>query len=230
MHDRPDRTRRRLALGTMAGLAVFTTPVLLRAETLQRTVRMMSGPFYPDEIPLDHDNDLVQFEGKRAAGTWLDLAGRVLGERGRALDRTRVEIWQCDANSRYHHVDDGGDGERDPGFQGYGEFVTAADGRYRFRTIRPVPYGWRTGHVHFRVSGPGFEPFTTQMFVAGEPRNAEDGPYGSISDPAMRAAVTIPLEQTGAKDVPLRGRFDIVLVADGRTAAIEPGDDGHAAP
>ena len=220
MHDHPDRLRRRFAFGAFAGAAALAVPAVLRAEALLRSVRMMPGPFYPDEIPLEHDNDLVQFGGARAGGTWLDLSGRILDETGRALERARVEIWQCDVNRRYHHVDDGGGAERDPGFQGYGEFTTAADGRYRFRTIRPVPYGWRTAHIHFRVSGPGFERFTTQMFVADEPRNAEDGPYRSISDPAMRAAVTIPLESTGTFDSPLRGRFDIVLAADGRVSAL----------
>ena len=41
------------------------------------------------------------------------------------------------------------------GFQGYGQTVSAADGGYRFRTIRPVPYTGRTPHIHFAISGEG---------------------------------------------------------------------------
>ena len=77
-------------------------------------------------------------------------------------------------NGRYHYVRDGrADQPRDENFQGYGATTTDPSGGYQFLTIRPVPYPGRTPHIHFAVSGRGFERFITQMYVAGEPGNDE---------------------------------------------------------
>src|SRR5207244_7389706 len=88
----------------------------------------------------------------------------------------RVEIWQCDADGRYHNVrDGGGERSRDDNFQGFGRTITDESGGYRFVTIRPVPYPGRTPHIHFAVIMPGQRRFVTQMYVEGEP-GTERGP------------------------------------------------------
>lgn len=205
-------SRRVLLAASLGATATFAA---LPAQALVATPRQTPGPFYPREIPLDHDNDLLQVAGQsqRAAGTTLHVFGRVLGENGRPLAGVRVEIWQCDAYGRYHHPADGGGA--DPAFQGYGCMATAEDGGYRFRTIRPVPYPGRTPHIHFALSGPGFERLTTQMYVAGEPLNARDGVLQRIADPAARASVIVDLDEAGELEPGgLSGQFDIVL---GRT-------------
>jgi len=63
------------------------------------------------------------------------------------------------------HPRDGGQNRRDTGFQGFGATTTTSDGFYRFRTIKPVPYGGRTPHIHFKVKTANRE-LTTQMYVA----------------------------------------------------------------
>ena len=84
--------------------------------------------------------------------------------------------------------------------------------RYRFRTIKPVPYPGRTAHIHFKILSPDFAPLTTQMYIAGQPLNARDAIYQSIGDPAARAAVTVPLEPApGLEPDALRANFEIVL-------------------
>jgi protocatechuate 3,4-dioxygenase beta subunit len=123
-----------------------------------------------------------------------------------------VEIWQCDANGIYNHPGQPGLQRRDEAFQGYGRTEVAADGRYTFRTIRPVTYPGRTPHIHFKVHAPGAGRLTTQMYVAGEPRNATDGPLNAIRNPAQREAVIVRLEAGGMPEPgALRGTFDIVL-------------------
>ncbi|MBV8122241.1 MAG: intradiol ring-cleavage dioxygenase, partial [Alphaproteobacteria bacterium] len=130
---------------------------------------------------------------------------------GRPVPGLRVEIWQCDANGRYHYVRDASaDRPLDDDFQGYGQSLTDAAGGYRFRTIRPVSYPGRTPHIHFAVSGPGLPRFTTQMYVAGEPLNGRDGVLMSIRDPAARARLIVPL-RSAAEAGALVGTFDIVL-------------------
>ena len=90
--------------------------------------------------------------------------------------------------------------------------ITDAGGRYRFRTIRPVAYPGRTPHIHFAIQAPGFRSLVTQMYVAGEPRNARDGLYRGIRDETARAAVTVALEPAPeVEPAALAGTFDIVL-------------------
>ena len=203
---------RRLVLGS---LAAATAGGLLRpaAAVLAPTPRQTKGPFYPLTLPLDSDNDLVRVAGgpKPALGTVTHVAGRILASDGRPVAGARVEIWQCDANGRYHHPGDRNPAPADDRFQGYGQALTDADGAYRFRTIRPVPYPGRTPHIHFRVTGRGFSDLVTQMYVEGEPGIARDFLYGSL-DPQERTAVTVRLDRA-ADGKALAGRFEIVVRA-----------------
>ena len=175
----PDLNRRRL-LATLAGVLV-TTPGLAGSRLLA-TPPQSAGPFYPLELPLDDDNDLTQVAGRDAvaAGRVTELTGRVQDLDGRPISDARIEIWQCDANGRYRHPGERGPALRDENFQGYGHTVTDGSGRYRFRTIRPVPYPGRTPHIHVAVRLRGVEPFVTQLYVADEPLNADDFLYRRI--------------------------------------------------
>jgi protocatechuate 3,4-dioxygenase beta subunit len=205
--------RRRLLTGIATAAAAGVLRPLSAAAALLPTPAQTSGPFYPLTLPLDSDNDLVQVAGQAAsaAGTITHVGGRVLDLNGRAVPSARVEIWQCDANGRYHNVRDRNPGTEDPGFQGYGQTLTAADGGYRFRTIRPVAYPGRTPHIHFKISGNGFDSLTTQLYVADEPRNDGDGVLNSI-DATARQRVIVPfLPAPEIEDKALKAAFDIVL-------------------
>jgi protocatechuate 3,4-dioxygenase beta subunit len=179
---------------------------------LEPTPRQPAGPFYPDELPLDDDNDLTRVAGRAdpAEGRITDLTGRVLDLQGRPLEGHRVEIWQCDANGRYRHPRDPGDAPLDPNFQGHGHCPTDSQGRYRFRTIRPVPYPGRTPHIHVAVFPPRGSPFVTQLYVAGEPRNPDDFLYRRVPTD-RRHLVTVPFEPAEGEGTALAARFEIVL-------------------
>jgi protocatechuate 3,4-dioxygenase, beta subunit len=199
----------------LSGIAAVATAggVLRPAAALVPTPRQTKGPFYPLTLPLDKDNDLVRVDGaaRRALGTVTHVAGRVFDLNGRPVSGARVEIWQCDANGRYHHPGDGNSAPEDAGFQGYGETLSDVDGAYRFRTIRPVPYPGRTAHIHFAISGQGFDPLVTQMYVAGEPGNADDGILNHI-DATARERVIVALSPAPEIEADaLKGAFDIVL-------------------
>lgn len=205
-------TRRRLMGTLMAGATLgLVSPV--RAASLIGTPFQNRGPFYPVSIPLDHDSDLVQVSGhaKAAAGEILHLFGRVIDASGNSRQDAKVEIWQCDSQGRYHHPGDFR-GPADPDFQGYGVTQSRHDGAWRFRTIKPVPYSNRTPHIHFMVSVPGHIRLTTQMYIAGEPRNREDNLYQSLDSDRERDSVTVEL-MPAPKIAPgaLAGKFDIVI-------------------
>ncbi|MCP5298426.1 MAG: intradiol ring-cleavage dioxygenase [Chromatiaceae bacterium] len=201
---------RRAWLRAAVGLvAACTLPRLAGAAV--PTPRQTAGPFYPDDYPLDDDNDLVHVSGRPqpARGEVTDLRGRLLDRNGHALSGQRVEIWQCDANGRYRHSRDPGRAPIDPGFQGLGHAVTDEDGRYRFLTIRPVRYPGRTPHIHVAVYGLDSEPFVTQLYVAGEAGNAEDFLYRRIPE-EQRGLVTVPFASVAGEPA-LQARWDIVL-------------------
>ena len=78
------------------------------ASTLPATPTQTAGPFYPLTYPADSDNDLLHVAGHSgvAHGVPTKISGRVLDLNGRSISGARVEIWQCDANGRYHYVRD----------------------------------------------------------------------------------------------------------------------------
>ncbi len=201
--------RRELLLGVAGGL--LTLPAWSAARLL--TPRQTAGPFYPDLPLLERDNDLTRIEGRSgiARGRISELSGRVLDEGGNPLPGVRVEIWQCDQNGRYRHSRDDHEAEMDEHFQGFGQTVTDGAGRYRFRTIRPVPYPGRTPHIHAAVFRHGMRPFVTQIYVDGEPRNSEDFLFRRI--PAeLRHLVVADFKPLASPDAELAAHFDFVLI------------------
>jgi protocatechuate 3,4-dioxygenase beta subunit len=203
--------RRLLAAGTLGLSGLAMAPAVVAG--LLRTPPQSRGPFYPLQLPLDSDNDLVTVANRPALarGVITDLTGQVRNERGRAVAGARVEIWQCDAYGRYHHPWDRRDVPLDENFQGYGGFTTGADGGYRFRTIRPVPYPGRAPHIHFAITTPGAEPLITQMYVAGAKENARDGLLNRIRDPKQRQRLIVDFVPAPGGSGTLLARFDIVL-------------------
>jgi protocatechuate 3,4-dioxygenase beta subunit len=202
--------RRRRFLMTFAGLALGGP--LGATQLLQPTPRQSAGPFYPPQLPLDDDNDLTRVRGRGAPamGQSTDLSGRVIDQNGRPLTDARIEIWQCDANGRYRHPRDPGTLEPDLNFQGHGHTLADAGGRYRFRTIRPVPYPGRTPHIHVAVLRDGGPVLVTQLYVEGEPRNGGDFLFNRVP-PERRHLVVAEFQPAAGTGAELQARFDIVV-------------------
>ena len=195
------------------GLAAWTVPGAF-ADELTRTPPQTEGPFYPDRLPLETDNDLIIVNDSLtpAVGEITYVSGRILDAQGRPIRGALIEIWQCDANGAYRHSGTGNRDKADTNFQGFGRFLTGSSGEYLFRTIKPVPYPGRTPHIHYKVKKNGRELLTTQCYIQGHPGNERDGIYRSLRDPKARAAVTVPFEPIpNARAGELAARFDIVL-------------------
>src|SRR5947209_5795526 len=101
-------TRRTLLRNSLAAgaLALFAPGVL--ADHLDRTPPLTEGPFYPDKLPLDTDNDLIILSNSLtpAIGQITHLTGRVLDTSGDPIRDAQIEIWQCDANGVYINTRD----------------------------------------------------------------------------------------------------------------------------
>ena len=200
--------RRRHAVFTLSALGLAP---LARAQPAagRATPSQTLGPFYPRsaaERPTQTDADLLAFEGDRllSRGVPLYLTGRVLDRRGSPVTQAEVEIWQCDAHAVYHHPAGGAQGERDPHFQGYGRALTEADGRFHFRTIRPVPYPGRTAHIHLRIAPRGGGALATQLYLPDEPGNARDFLFRQLSRDEQ-VALTLSLRSTESTHPLARG-------------------------
>lgn len=190
-------------------------PGIVQAASQVLTPRGTEGPFYPDRLPLDTDNDLIKIgpEGNQAAGQVFHLMGRVVDKAGKPYRGFTLEIWQCDANGIYHHTADTGRGAADPYFQGFGTTVSAENGGYRFRTITPVSYPGRTPHIHFKVKAPNRREFTSQLYISGHPRNRDDFLYRRLGDAGAQNAASVALIPAPELDTDaVKGTFDIVLI------------------
>jgi protocatechuate 3,4-dioxygenase beta subunit len=214
MRDRIFQPDRRGFLKTAAGaVAIFSTKGAF-AEELIRTPRQTEGPFYPDKLPLDTDNDLliVNDSISPAVGEVTHLSGRILDAKGNPIRNALVEIWQCDHNGAYIHTKDPHHSRHDGNFQGFGRFLTGSTGEYYFRTIKPVAYVGRAPHIHYKIGRSGKELLITQCYIKGDPGNAKDGVYRGIRDPKARDSVSIdftPIKDSRIGE--LAAKFDVVL-------------------
>jgi protocatechuate 3,4-dioxygenase beta subunit len=201
----------------LSGAAMLGTAGHSLAAALRRTPAQTAGPFYPIDKPLDQDADLTLIKGRkeRAAGQAVHVMGRVLDAKGDPVAGARLEIWQANTHGRYTHPRDANDAPLDPNFEGFASLETDAEGRYRFKTIKPGAYPagprlTRAPHIHFDVKG-RVNRLVTQMYFPGERLND-----GDILLPTSREVRSLLVADVG-KPTPdlepdsLLARWDIVL-------------------
>jgi len=183
----------------------------------------MTGPTFGHDIIAPLDNDLIlnfAQPGESALGERILVHGRVLDETGRAVPNVLLEFWQANAGGRYRHKKDGYLAPLDANFGGCGRTISAQDGSYSFRTVKPGPYpwpnggnDWRPSHIHFSVFGHGFaQRLITQMYFEGDPHIALCPIVQSVNDPAAVDQLTAKLDMENTIPMDLCAyRFNIVL-------------------
>ena len=205
--------RRAFIKNSLSVSSLLCVPGLM-AEELSLTPHQTEGPFYPDKMPLDTDNDLIILNDSLtpAVGTVAYLSGKVTDIKGNPLRNTLVEIWQVDNNGVYLHTRGGSRSKLDSNFQGYGRFLTDSKGNYFFRTLKPSPYSGRTPHIHMAVSAKGEKKFTTQCYIKGEPRNQKDFILKRVKDLKARESLIVPFKKVNeTKTGEVAAKFNIVL-------------------
>jgi protocatechuate 3,4-dioxygenase, beta subunit len=194
----PFVSRRSILRGGLAlGALAFTTPGVF-AEELSRTPRLTEGPFYPDRLPLDTDNDLLIVNNSitPAVGDITHLTGRILSRAGEPIRDAVVESQR----------------QQDTNFQGFGRCATGRKGEYFFRTLKPVPYPGRCPHIHVKVKKGGRELLTTQLFINGHPQNRGDGVLRDIRNPLDRELVMVDFQPIADSRIgELQATFDIII-------------------
>ena len=130
--------------------------------SLDATISEMTGPVFGHAMLGPRDDDLITNWSKAgdAIGQRIVVHGRVLDENGRGLPGVLLEVWQANAGGRYRHHKETYHAALDPNFGGCGRCITAADGSYHFRTVKPGAYpwpnrvnDWRPAHIHVSVFG-----------------------------------------------------------------------------
>jgi len=160
------------------------------------------GPFYMEGAP-DYDNgcDLAPEEGDKVMVT-----GVVRGSDGRPLPGALLDIWQTAPDGHYHMQD-----ASQPEFHLCGRIRAGADGRYAFRTVKPVSYpvptdgpvgtllrasgrhAMRPAHIHVIVSAPGYERLVTQLFTQGDEYIGSDAVFG------VKESLIVPYREDGTE-------------------------------
>ena len=204
--------RRKALLGIGLGASAFLTPGLFADVLTNSTPRQTEGPFYPDEMPLDTDNDLLVIGDSitPAIGEVSHLSGTVKNVKGELVKNALVEIWQVGAKGVYLHTKDDRPG-RDENFQGYGRFLTDSKGRYYFRTVKPVTYPGRAPHIHVAVTLNNKRMLTSQCYVKGDKRNDKDFIYKRLSKVGQKLTTVdfAPIKESKANE--LNAVWDIII-------------------
>src|SRR5438552_15644105 len=193
--------RRRFFKSMAVASAGFTLPGYL-AEALTYTPEVTQGPYYPlaNNIPLDKDNDLIYLNDNltRATGVITYVTGQVLDKNGNPVRGALLELWHADNGGNYIYAANAArNPAADANFQGFGQFLTGADGYYKFRTIKPGLYAGRTRHFHFGITFPGqLTRHTTQLFwneiayaangTQWATQNSNDNVWTTITDSAQQ--------------------------------------------
>ena len=204
-------SRRQFLGGSSLSLAAFTFTATGQSA-LKVTPPHTEGPFYPIIEQDDKDNDLTMYGDSEvpAIGEIITVRGQVLDDSNKPIANAVVDIWQANSAGRYAHERDPNPAPLDPNFQGWTIIKTDAEGRFRFKTVKPGAYpvsnNWtRPPHIHFKVSRRGYKEITTQMYFDNEPLNDVDRLLNEL--PADLQSTLIATRKSNAEPF----QFNVVL-------------------
>ncbi len=166
------------------------------AETCRVTEPNIEGPYYRHGAPRRSD-----LRPTNADGTALLITGRVLSLDCRSvLGGAVLDVWHADAQGRYDN-----DGHLyAPPFLYRGVVEVDARGEFRIQTVVPGRYlngrQYRPAHVHVKVAAARHQALTTQLYVPGDPYNADD--------PFIRPSLVMDLGTNGGTQ---QACYDFVL-------------------
>jgi catechol 1,2-dioxygenase len=139
----------------------------------------IEGPYYVPNAPaLPAEATLPMRDGE--AGTPLLFQGQVTAVDGTPLSGATVEIWQADDEGYYSQF-----APNLPEWNLRGTVTADETGHFWINTIQPAPYQiptdgacgslisaagwhpWRPAHLHLKVSAPGYQLITTQLYFKG---------------------------------------------------------------
>ncbi|MFC9249871.1 catechol 1,2-dioxygenase [Amycolatopsis thailandensis] len=146
----------------------------------------IEGPYYVPDAPEQGARGSVPMRDDEP-GIPLTWTGKVTSTDGTALSGAKVELWHADADGFYSHF-----APNIPEWNLRASFTADGDGEFEIHTMRPAPYqiptdgacgkliaaagwhAWRPAHLHVKVSAPGHELLTAQLYFPGDEHNDDD--------------------------------------------------------
>ncbi len=164
-----------------------------------------TGPFYTENPPMIEENNLALPSEK---GERVIISGRILNlDCDAFIPNTVVDVWQANNEGQYDNQ----------GFLLRGFTKSNTQGFYLFETIKPGKYlngnSFRPSHIHYKISPPGFNSLTTQLYFEGD-KSIENDAAASITSGTYDATHRI-ISLTKNSDNILEGTFDIVINGEG---------------
>jgi catechol 1,2-dioxygenase len=139
----------------------------------------IEGPYYiPGSPEFRSEATLPMRDDEK--GTPFLFQGTVTDLDGNPLEDARLELWHADDDGYYSQFAPG-----IPEWNLRGTIRTGPDGHFAFHTIKPAPYqiptdgscgaliaaagwhAWRPAHLHLKVTAPGKQLVTTQLYFEG---------------------------------------------------------------
>ncbi|QGK69252.1 catechol 1,2-dioxygenase [Allosaccharopolyspora coralli] len=146
----------------------------------------IEGPYYVPDAP-EYQAEATLPMRENEPGTPLLFQGQVRAVDGTPLSGAKVEMWQADDEGYYSQF-----APNIPEWNLRGAVVADEQGNFKINTIQPAPYqiptdgscgkliaaagwhAWRPAHLHLKVSAPGHQKLTAQLYFPGDPHNDDD--------------------------------------------------------
>lgn len=146
----------------------------------------IEGPYYVEDAP-EHQWDGEMPMRDDEPGTPFQFKSKVTAVDGTPLSSAKLEMWHADEYGLYSQFAPG-----IPEWNLRATFLANEDGEFDISTIRPAPYqiptegacgqliaaagwhAWRPAHIHVKVSAPGYELLTAQLYFPGDEHNDDD--------------------------------------------------------
>lgn len=155
-------------------------------ENRQGSKGTIEGPYYVPGSPEFQGEGTLPMRDDEP-GTPLLFQGQVRDLEGNPLPGAKIEMWHADDLGFYSQYAPGL-----PEWNLRGTVVADEQGRFKINTVQPAPYqiptdgscgkliaaagwhAWRPAHLHLKVSAPGCQLITTQLYFPGDPHNDDD--------------------------------------------------------
>jgi hydroxyquinol 1,2-dioxygenase len=204
-----------ILLSDVLGFSMLVDAINNR-RPLGATENTVFGPFHVADAPIRAMGDNISLDGK---GEPCLFEGKVLDLHGTPIEGACVDVWSDNADGFY----DVQQPDIQPRWNNRGRFITAKDGAYAFRGIKPTSYPipddgpvgkmlghmgrhpFRPAHMHFLVTAPGFQKLVTHTFVGDDAYLESDAVFG------VKKSLVAPFERLEGADTLWRSPFDFVL-------------------
>ncbi len=163
------------------------------------------GPFYTENPPSLTDGRLASIY---EPGEPLIISGRVFNlDCSEYIPNTVIDLWHADDDGAYDNE----------GYNLRGKITTNDQGFYVFETIKPGHYRngsqFRPAHIHVKVTPPGFDTITTQIYFEGDPYIEVDAAASITNGNYDASHRIIPLSKNA--EGKWEGTWDIVVNGEG---------------